>query len=113
MPSERNANRLEQVLDEERRALLSGDLTSLASILRRKETLLARLEKDPPASARLDVLRRAADQNQALARAARDGINTVRMRLDEVGRNTPAETYGADGRRTQIITPRHTLAKRA
>ena len=110
------ARALETLLEQERAALIAGDLDALARLLPGKEQLIAALEGGQ--SAPPDVLR-ALDgklrRNQLLLDGALDGIRAVSTRLAQLrAARGGFETYSADGRRRDIeLLPQTTVERRA
>lgn len=106
---------LNALLDRERSALLSGDMTNVAALMAEKEHLVARVAAlDPADQAAFDRLRRKLGRNGALLEGALAGLRAASRRLAEL--NDPAATggtYDADGRRTEIAILAHRLEKRA
>lgn len=95
---------LEEVLEQERAALLAGDLTQLAAIAESKETLVAALVEPPvPAAELLRGLDVKLRRNQLLLNGAMEGIRAVADRVAELRRvEAGFETYGADGQRRSV-----------
>jgi flagellar biosynthesis/type III secretory pathway chaperone len=108
------AGRLLDLLADERKALLSGDLGGLAPFIAAKEKLLALLEGTAPDQAQLDRLRMAAASNQALLDAAQRGVRAARARI-EVARNGGAglSTYDAAGKTSTHGARTGSLERRA
>ncbi|SDH31654.1 hypothetical protein [Alloyangia pacifica] len=88
------------LLDEERRALLSGEFTRLPELDRAKQACAMRYMAQPVrAPALLAALRR----NQRLLGSALQGLAAVRSRLSDWERlSQRMETYGPDGQKTGI-----------
>lgn len=90
--------KIEELLEDERTALLSGDLAALDGIAQRKEALLEDLAWARPASDALKSLRRKAERNAELLEAATKGLRAAMRRVAEIRRaNGPLRTYGQDG----------------
>jgi flagellar biosynthesis/type III secretory pathway chaperone len=105
---------IDELLEDERRALLSGDLMALSSIADRKEALAQQLSGTKPAGPELVALRRKAERNAELLEAATKGLRSVTRRLAEIQRaNGPLETYGQDGTRHTLGAGRGSLEKKA
>lgn len=107
---------LDTLLDEERSAVLDGDLAALSELLTRKEALLGQLEGlDGDEKARLDKLQAKASSNQALLDGSLKGLRAVADRLATLQRvRENLETYGSDGRKSVVNAPApSTLEKRA
>lgn len=107
---------LDQLLERERAALLSGELNRIEQLLEEKEALTLRLEnwpvEKPPD---LSKIRGKILRNQSLLSSARDGIQAVTARLSELRRVRSAlDTYDRDGHRNRIVAhPGSSVEKRA
>lgn len=104
------------VLDQERAALLLGDLDSVARLHARKEALNEALSLPNQSTADdLRALREKAARNQALLNSALDGIRSVARRLATVRRvRQSLEYYGEDGNRASVhVDVDRSLEKRA
>lgn len=106
---------LEDLLDKERAAILSGSLESMGRIAVEKERILDGNNLTAPNQGVLNKLRRKAARNQQLLSAAIRGVRAVSSRLD-ILRNGPGEmnTYNHKGQST-TLNSRHqgTLHRRA
>ena len=107
---------LEDLLEAERRALLSGDLEQLTRMFEDKKALVEALNeaehRDLEALRSLDgKLRR----NQALLDGALEGIRSVARRMAALRRiRGSLDTYGSDGKRRSIsVEPDPSVEKRA
>lgn len=96
---------LNNLLDAEREALLTGDLERLGSLLQPKETLIEMMTATPPPDrTAMEVLDRKVRRNQLLLDGALEGIRAVSSRLAKLRDVKGAlETYGADGKKHDII----------
>ena len=107
---------LDDLLDQERLALLSGDFQKISEIHERKTGLiddLAQLEIED--REQLVLLNDKVQRNQAMLNSAVEGIRAVARRLTAVRRiKDSLETYDATGQRTShdVKTDR-SLEKRA
>jgi hypothetical protein len=107
---------LDKVLDQEKAALLSGNLDELAKLVTKKERLVEALNAaDLTVS---DPLRQVSDkvsQNKVLLESALDGIRTAARRLAELRRaRKTLDTYDRLGRKNRIEEPIETnVEKRA
>ncbi|MGD9294816.1 MAG: flagellar biosynthesis protein FlgN [Roseobacter sp.] len=95
---------LDELLDEEREALLSGNLEKIGRLLERKESLIdelsvvQRLEHEP-----LQHLKIKLKRNQELLDQALEGIRTVANRLATLRRvRQTLDTYDAKGAKRSI-----------
>ncbi len=96
--SDTKMDEIETLLDDERTALLSGDLMALGDIAARKESLAASLSHYSFDREALSALRRKAEKNADLIEAAMKGLRSVTRRIAEIRRaNGPLTTYGQDG----------------
>ena len=97
-------NRIEALLEQERAALLSGDLRALGDLAEEKERLFTCLQGLGPE--RLDSLRGLHDmasRNQALLDGALQGIRLATARLSAYRRlRKSMDTYDPQGRKTAI-----------
>lgn len=105
---------LDDLLEAERDALLAGDLERLGSLLEPKEALIEKMHATPPAdAAALQVLDRKVRRNQLLLDGALEGIRAVSSRLAKLRDVKGAlETYGADGKKRDIIAGVNTSVER-
>jgi len=94
---------LEDLLEDERRCLLAGDLDRVLRLASHKEALLSDLPASGPQAAELERLRRAAERNAGLLAAAAQGVRAAsdRMRCLLEG-PAPLATYDAGGRRQTL-----------
>ncbi|MEX1234570.1 MAG: flagellar protein FlgN [Roseovarius sp.] len=109
-------DRMDALLDEERRALLKGNLEAIGTLLARKEALIDQLNAlDPDGTKRIDQLQGKVMRNQALLDGALQGIRTVAGRLTALRRiRRTLETYDRSGRKSAISDViEHELEKRA
>jgi len=94
---------LEDLLDKERAAILSGALEDMGRIAGEKEKVLDSHTLTAPDQETLDRVQRKAARNQQLLSAAIRGVRAVAARLD-VMRNGPGEmnTYDSAGQRKTL-----------
>ena len=89
---------IDALLEDERTALLSGELAALEGIAERKEALAGELAQTRPHGGDLAALRRKAERNAELLQAATKGLRSVMRRVSEIrSANGPLKTYGQDG----------------
>ncbi|MCZ4352911.1 flagellar export chaperone FlgN [Roseovarius aestuarii] len=109
-------NRLDSLLEDERRALLDGDLQTIAGLLERKDALIDALNAaEPEVDTDMAALKGKVDRNQALLDGALQGIRKVagRMAAWRKIRRT-LETYDETGRKKSITGEvDHQIEKRA
>jgi len=105
---------LEDFLDKERQAILTGSLKDMERIVREKERLLDKGGLPLHDHKTLNQIRRKIERNQHLLAAAIRGVRTVTARLD-VLRNGPGElnTYDKSGQRTTLGHHKSNLHRRA
>ena len=98
---------LDALLEEERTALMQGDLDRIGDLIARKEALFDLLaEIDPQDAPDVSGLRAKTLRNQAMLDAALQGIRAVAERMRSLRRVRDAlETYDSQGRRTAIPAP--------
>lgn len=104
---------LARLLEDERRAILDGQLDSLARIAERKARLVTDLGAEPEVD--LSGLRLKAERNQELLESALHGIREVAERLKEMrAARSGLETYDSHGqRRTMTADTGNTVERRA
>lgn len=90
---------MDSVLDHTYRALLSGDLRGLARLTADMQTTPAFRVVDHAAAERI---RRKAERNQRLLRAAAQGVRTARGRLAEISAEPALTTYDAKGHKASV-----------
>ena len=97
---------LDRILDEERAALIEGDLTKLEKILARKEdaidqlNTISDLERDTLAKVQTKVMR-----NQDMLESAMEGIRSIAARMAELRRvRKGLDVYDSTGRKTRYGT---------
>jgi hypothetical protein len=103
-------------LEEENTALRAGQLDGLAEKVARKEALSVAFAQSmaPVPRAKATALREAAERNERLLRAAREGLRRAVDRWHERRRaGTQLETYDAAGRRRSIPAGVHRLERRS
>jgi flagellar biosynthesis/type III secretory pathway chaperone len=95
---------LDQLLDQERQALLDGHLSQIAPIMARKAALLDAVgHLRDSESAAAAALRAKAAVNQTLLDGTLQGIRSAAARLSEVRRvRRSLETYDSRGRKKTI-----------
>lgn len=109
-------DRLDDLVERERRALLSGDLPALPQILEQKEQLIDLLNAtDLNPRPELEALKTKAIRNQAMLDGALQGIRNVAARMATIRKiRRSLETYDADGRKRVIDgAVDHQVEKRA
>lgn len=103
-PAQEIINRLDELLELERTALLQGDLDRIPTFLEEKESLIDRLNQlEPDANADLQDLQLKFERNQALLDGALQGIRKVAARMAAFRRiRRSLETYDESGRKQTI-----------
>lgn len=113
---EKNFEALDALLEEERTALLTGDLEQLSDILPRKTALIDALNQVVHTDiSTLKELDTKVKRNQLLLDGALEGIRSVAQRLATLRRMRGSlETYGSDGKKHNIdVDAEHSVEKRA
>lgn len=112
--SDRRFAAIDRLLDDERAALLAGDLAALPGLAERKEALARDLADSPPLGDALAVLRAKSERNAELLAAAAKGVRTVVRRIGEIRQaNGPLRTYGRDGTQQTLGSAASSMEKRA
>lgn len=105
---------IEDLLEEERAALLAGDFEALADLVERKQALTDELLRDGTQQSALQRLRRRAERNAGLIEASIRGMRTVARRLAEIRRaNGPLQTYSQNGAKQTFGAAPGTFERRA
>lgn len=107
---------LDDLLEEERSALLSGNLDTIARLVARKEELIDELSVlDHEEHEGMRALAIKVNRNQQLLEHAMEGIRGVASRLSEMRRlKNTLDTYDAKGTKQEItINRERNLEKRA
>lgn len=107
---------LDDLLDEERMALLDGNLDHIGRLMGRKEALIDALNDQNGSEYRLlSELNTKVVRNQILLKSALEGIQNVAKRLAAVRQvKSTIDTYDAQGRRKKVDMPtKGTVEKRA
>lgn len=100
------SNRLKNLLESEREALLSGDFERLTDLMQEKQKLANALADRPLEAEDVAPLRDGLRRNQELFDQAMAGIRNVAARLGDLNKVRRAtDTYDAQGRRQTIGTP--------
>lgn len=98
-------NELDAQLDEERDALLAGNLEAMSALLERKEGLISALNARQPQQPLADLaqLQGKVSRNQTLFDGALEGIRAVTARLAAFRKiRRTLETYDQTGQKTAI-----------
>lgn len=102
MPDTDMTARIEALIEEERQALLAGDLDRLGDLVDQKEQLFASAGSIAEHAA-LDRMQTNLRRNHALFDEALKGIRAVSARLAEINRlRDTLETYDASGRKSRL-----------
>lgn len=110
---------LETLLEEERQALLKGDLEALPDLLERKESLFEDLEAQheemPLEAEELEPLQHLFVRNQSLLESSQNGLRATTERMGTLRRvRTSLETYNNNGQRQAVqLTSGQRVEKRA
>ncbi|WP_124110060.1 hypothetical protein [Palleronia sp. THAF1] len=93
---------------------MSGDLHGALGLASRKAELAERIAiSAAPERSTLDAMRKKAERNGALLKAAQDGLDSARERVRAILSGVATRTYSADGSRTEIPVDRVGLERRA
>ncbi len=109
------AEALVKVLDEERTALVNGEIERLEPISLEKARLFEELESvsELPRAVLLDIQSRV-QRNQGLLQASSKGLRAALTRLAAIrGAATALDTYSTDGKRQSISSLPPTHSRRA
>lgn len=107
---------LDELLDQEKAALLKGDLDQVSRLLEQKEALIENLSRLEEGEIRtLEDLNNKVKRNQALLDHALAGIKSVATRLADLRRvRSSLDTYDQHGSRQTIdMKAEKTVEKRA
>jgi flagellar biosynthesis/type III secretory pathway chaperone len=107
-------NALDDLLDAERAALLTGDIDQIGRLLEQKESLIDSLnEQEAVDRFTLENLNSKVERNQELLNSALDGIRTVARRLATMRRiRRTLDTYDAQGRKSSIVLDQEQTVER-
>ncbi|WP_281968836.1 flagellar protein FlgN [Roseovarius nanhaiticus] len=102
--AEQIRDRMDRLLDQERAALLAGDLEMIGTLMTLKEEVIDALNAiGPEAGNGIKSLHGKVMRNQALLDGALQGIRTVAGRLSTLRRiRRSLETYDRSGRKSSI-----------
>lgn len=108
------AARLSVCLEEERRAILAGDLAKIAELARTKEALIPQLLDARPDPGDLRKLQDVVRRNARLLEAAARGLRSVLDRIAAIRDGGPkTKTYSNEGRTTDLGRAKSTFERRA
>ncbi|MGB5863238.1 MAG: flagellar biosynthesis protein FlgN [Sulfitobacter sp.] len=102
------ADRFDDLLEQERALLLAGDFEGLGVLIPAKEELVSQLLKDVDVGRdHIIKLEGKLRRNQLLLDGASDGIRSVAVRLAALRQvRTSLDTYDSYGRKQQVLTPK-------
>ena len=97
---------LDSILDQERQALVKGDLTKLGGLMTKKESLISDLNAITDLErASLSQVHDKVSRNQVLLDSAMEGIRAVSARMAELRRvRKGLDVYDQSGRKTRYST---------
>ncbi|KPD14302.1 flagellar export chaperone FlgN [Phaeobacter sp. 11ANDIMAR09] len=97
---------LDEILDQERSALVRGELDKIEELLARKETIIARLNTiDSLEREALAQVQTKVSRNQELLNSAMEGIRSVATRMAELRRvKKGLDVYDRAGRKARYGT---------
>ena len=107
---------LDDLLEAERAALLTGDLDQIERLTEQKESLVDTLNSQESADRfELESLNAKVERNQELLNSALDGVRTVARRLATMRRiRKSLDTYDAFGRKNNVVMqPESSVERRA
>lgn len=105
---------LDDLLDRERQAILSGNLEMLSRQFGEKKRLLERLAGSTSDITRIERLRTKADRNQELLVAVARGIKSVSLRLEAMKMpKTILRTYDKGGISQELSATKPSIEKHA
>lgn len=107
---------LTDLLNQEHKALLEGDLDQVTKLFATKEALFDQICVDPPNDiGEMRKLEKKIKRNHLLLDGALEGIRRVADRMTALKRvQTSIDTYGADGCKQKILLkPTSTIERRA
>jgi len=105
---------LEDLLERERRLILTGDLDPLARLAPEKSRLLERMARAGGTAQAFERLRRKTERNQDLLLAAARGIRSAAARLTSPNPvQAPLRTYDRSGQAQTLSQSRSSLEKRS
>jgi hypothetical protein len=96
------------LLDREREVILTGPLTELDALVRKREALMEAILSDaaPPPEGFLTALKAKAERNSRLLLAAMAGLRAVREQIAEAGAaRASLRTYTAAGAARDVLDP--------
>jgi hypothetical protein len=112
--SERAANAMLALLEEEREVILAGVYDRLPDLGHRKERLFRALLPDRTPQPLLERLGRRTSRNQALLTAALSGLREAGQRRSQSARHPGGFlTYGSDGQRAPVAPGNPDFARKA
>ncbi len=104
---------LEDLLERERRVILTGNLDLLARLAPEKSRLMSRMAIASGPAQTFDRVRRKADRNQELLVAAASGIKSVARRLQALQESRePLRTYDSTGQTLDLSNRLSSFEKR-
>lgn len=97
---------LDEILDQERSALVRGELTQIEDLLARKETIIAQLNTiDSLERQALTQVQTKVSRNQELLNSAMEGIRSVATRMSELRKvKKGLDVYDRAGRKARYGT---------
>lgn len=108
------ADALEDLLDHERKMILSGQIDGLLRASGEKERLLSRLPGAGENDQVIERLRAKAERNQQLLLSAARGIRSAARRVEALKTaSTSLRTYGRDGAAAELSAVRRGVNRQA
>jgi len=105
---------LDTLLDQERQALIEGDLDMLGRMLAQKQNLIGEINRmDSLERSRLAHVHDKVTRNQDLLNSAMEGIQAVAKRMADLRKvRQGLETYDHKGRKTRFETQSHSSVEK-
>ncbi len=104
---------LDALLEEERTALLNGQLDRVGKMLAKKTRLVENLNEQRAEPDEVKALKAKVSRNQQLLQGSLEGVRRVAERLEALRRvRDRLDTYGADGKRKEVATDRPSSVER-
>lgn len=105
---------LEDLLERERRMILSGSIDDLARLTPEKTRLLSRMAGAAGTAQTFDRVRQKADRNQELLAAVARGVKSVARKLEAMqGVREPLKTYDRTGQARDLSGRTSSFEKRS
>ncbi len=108
----RIVDKIEDILDQERLGLLSGDFNTLEELIGRKTNLIRQWEAlGNETTESIERISQKLKRNESLLMSARRGLKSAELQLKQLSNCDTQLTYSKDGRRTSLKNCSHTATK--